>query len=207
MLVGLVAIHQAALDQIVDDVPIGVFEPHAAKGRHRIDEAAGLIHRDQHGQVVLAPGGQIIDAVSGRRMHNAGAVFGAHVIGGYNIGVVLLDRQEGVERLVAPTDQIAAPIAIDDLVFIRISQYLVLERVSQDQLLDAFAINSRSLDLHIVDIGAYRQSRVSRQCPGRGRPGEHVHARLAAQREAHVDAGIGDSLVTLRDLVRAQRRA
>ena len=121
MLVSLVTIHQAALNQIADDMPIRVFEIHTAEGRYRIDETAGFVHGDQHRQIMLAPGRQVINAVGGRRMHNAGTVSCAHVIRSHDVCVILLDWQKGVERLVAPAHQLAAPEALDDPVFFGIS--------------------------------------------------------------------------------------
>ena len=141
---------------------------------------------------------------------DARAVFGADEIARDDVGVLPLDRQEGIERVVAHAEQVFALEALDHLVFVRVDQRRLDQIRRQDQLLGAFAVLAvvdGSFDLHVIDVLADRQRDVRRERPGRRRPDEEVDAGLIAQREAHEHAGVLHVLVAERDFVAAQRRA
>ena len=99
---------------------------------------------------------QILDAISRRGMHDAGAIFGADIIARHDISVIFFDRQECVKRVIAPAQQILPFHAGDDFVIDIIVQHFVHQGFGHDQPLDA-AIGSAPLHLYIVDILANSQ--------------------------------------------------
>ena len=71
----------AGLLEGVDDRRVGVLEHvEAREGPRFLGEGAGLIHRAQHRQAVLAAGEEVVDAVARGGMHQARARFGGDVV-------------------------------------------------------------------------------------------------------------------------------
>jgi len=195
--------HQPALGQLTLDQRVGFLDADAAPGPNRVDEAALWVHGHQGRQVVLLARGQVVGAERGRDVHDAGAVLGADEIAGDGVAVVLIDRQERIQRLVVPSQQIAALDAAQQFgVRQVIAEHRLQPRLGQPQLVVVM------LHQDVVDLLTDRHRHVAGQCPRGGGPHQEIGAGLIPQRELDVDAGVlGAFLVTLGQLVAAQWRA
>ena len=203
MLVTALLEHQPAIGELSLDQRVGVLDEDAAPGRHRVDEPALRIHGHQGGQAVLLAHRQVVGAERGRDVHQARAILGADEVAGDDVAVILHHRQEGIERLVVPAQQLAAHRAAQHLDMLGVlPEDRGHQRLGQPQLVLAV------LDQHVVHILADGHRNVAGQRPRRGGPHQQVFAGLVTQREPDVDAGInGAFLVSLRQLMAAEGRA
>ena len=176
--------------------------------------------RDVVGEVTVRPDGHddrqpvgaadlhVVRAERRGLVHQAGAVLGGDVVREHDeVGgrATLLDRREldQLERaLVGPALHLRAghrPLDRPALAERRAEQ-----RLGHDQLLVAVGRE------HVGHVGPHRHGRVGHEGPRRRRPhqqrGSLLRPRTRGQREAHVDAGVGDRLVALGDLVVGEAR-
>ena len=88
----------AGLLQGRDDRPVGVLEHiEAGKGTGFGRQRAGFVDRAQHLEVVLAAGVEVVDAVAGRRVHQAGAALGGDVIAAEHHRAAALEQGVAVD--------------------------------------------------------------------------------------------------------------
>ena len=72
---------QVPLAEILEDERIGVAGLHAGELADPFDESSVVVHRRVDRQAVFASGHEVVDAVSGRRVHRAGPGVARHVVG------------------------------------------------------------------------------------------------------------------------------
>ena len=194
--VRLPAHEQAAPVEVGDDVLVRVLHEAAPVGRDGGVECAVGAHRVEHGQALDACRLHVVGAERRRQVHDAGAVVGAHEIGGDDAtaGVVEGEVVEGT-RVVA-ADEVAAREARDDL------DVVTRARRRHDQV----AAPARVAHAHVRDVGSDRGRDVGDERPGRGCPHEQVRV-VVDEWEAHVHGRVGDLAVAERHLVGRQRRA
>jgi len=151
---ALGAEHHAAVFEDADQRFVGFLEEHAGDRfdfGHEIAVKANAMH---HRQAMLLPEGQIVDTVSRRRVHDAGATFGADEVAGvYLEGGVRIDVEIVEQPLVAGADQLAALNGFDDRVFL-IAHDRLAQRLGQDQRLAVY------IAIAVVDVSTNRERQV-----------------------------------------------
>ena len=154
----------------------------------------------QHRQVVLLAEREIVDAVRGRRVYDAGAVLDTDEIRSQHPECVFRIHLEVIEQLlISHTDEFATLHGLRHCV-LDISEYGLSQCFGNDQRLSIrFAIA-------VIDVLAHSECEIRRQCPWRCRPDEKVGVVLTLQLEAHRDRRVVGFLVAERQLVRRQRR-
>ena len=160
-------VEQAAARQFRLDRRVRGLDEDAGPGRHLRLERAVEAHGHQHGQAMLLAHLHVVGAEGRRDVDDATAVFGAHEVAGHHVGVILLHRVEGVERLVVDARQVAALHAVEHGV--AGTQHALGQVGGQRQHVAAHVAHA-----HVVQVRAHGQRHVARQRPRRGRPGKEV---------------------------------
>ena len=142
---------------------------------------------------------EVVGAVKGRGVDDAGALFGGDEVGRDDVvGAAFRRHGVRVERLVIEAHEVAALHALDDFV---IAVQDVEPGLREDEALSALA------DLHVVDVVVDGEGDVSGEGPGRRGPGQDRGSGIVPEPEADVDARVGDVvLVAQGELVAGQRR-
>ena len=84
-----------------NQVGIGIFEKLSSNRRHLGLEATVQPHTMQHGHTVFLSKRQIVYAISGRNMHNPGAIFGTDKISGNHLKTVFrIGRFRGKRQII-----------------------------------------------------------------------------------------------------------
>ena len=93
---------EARLGEAADDLVGGFRGREPVKPAVRVVEAAGLVHRSEHGQVVDPAELEVLLARSRRDVHDAASLFEGHVVPGDDPVLDLGARPEVVERPAVP---------------------------------------------------------------------------------------------------------
>ena len=190
----------ARLAQRLDDQGIRLAHVHPGERAGAIVEGAVGAHRVVDREAVVGGQPEVVLAEGGARVHHAGAVLDRHEVAGqHGVAPLAVVGQVGKRRLVGQAQQRRAGHPIHDLRVL--TQHPLHQRLGQDQRLLA---EPRA---HVGDLGIDRDRGVGHQRPRHRRPGQQRHARLLAQREAHVHGRVDHVLVALRHLVARQRGA
>ena len=184
---------QAAFFQVPANRLVGILEPEATNQRDVVLKMAIATDRVDHVHTETASGLEVIGAEGWRGVHNAGAIFGGHVVSrrhhvGAGMADVVIER-----RGIAGAGQGLPGHALQHLeVF---TQHLGGQGFGDD-------VPSRfGLCLDVGDAGANGQQQVGDQGPGRGGPGEKRRAGFIDQREGGDDGGVSHFLVAKADLM------
>ncbi len=209
MAVAFAAIQQGTILQLPPDLRIGVLDPLAREVAHRVDERAVALDGHQCRQTVGPPNFHVVLAERRGDMDDACTVFDADERAAIDhVSVILAYGQVLEQRLVMLTEQVLAFHLLDDVIMFRVLERLADQRFSQDKPFGGTlrAVLRRTFDHHVVDVRADGDCHVAGQRPGRRRPDQERRVLLTIDREAYIDARIIDILVSIRDLVAAQRR-
>ena len=180
---GLRPIHQSALLQVFDDLGVGFLHKHAGKGLDFRLEPALQIDHVAHRDPFLQAEFEVIDAIGGGGMDDAGAVLDRDEIRIDHEECRLVRDQVPVEGLVALAQQ--AP-GIDLGLHLVVALQDGEARLRQDVPLVALP------HPHVRDVEADRQGNVPRERPGGGRPGQEVGLWFVFEFEFDVDRGVFD---------------
>ena len=133
-------------------------------------------------------------------MHDAGAVFGGHELGGTHAADITLRRQIVEQALIAHSRELGA---FDDLAdgVRRIAEHVGHQILRQDQRL-AGAVHEG-----VIQVRVHGQGQVRRQRPRGGRPHQEGRVRIVRQAKAHGNGRVIHLLVTERYLVGGERGA
>src|SRR5262249_10342321 len=160
----------------------GLLDELAGELLHLGHEATAQVDRMAHWNAFLLAQAQVVDAVSRRRVHNAGALFDGDEVGRDHEPGTLLGRQVRVEGLIVEVDKIRPLQALDYLV---LAVQDLQPGLGEDQEFVSLS------DLDVVDVLVDGEGYIAWQCPGCGGPGEDAGLWVTLQPEPDVDAGVG----------------
>ena len=185
---------EAGLAEPADDLVRGLGGRQPVQPAVRVVEAARLVDRRQHRQVVDLRQLEVLAAAARRDVDDARALVHRHVVPRDHPMLDRGARSQVIERAaVAPPDQLTALECLD-------------VRVVGEQLdRDPFSVLAPS----VVLVGMHRRGDIRRQRPGRGRPDDDVLTVAVEERKADEERRVGAILVDarLRELVLGERRA
>jgi hypothetical protein len=194
----------AVLPQPGDDVRVGVLDPAAGELAHAV--VVGAVEPDRVDDLdpLLLAEPVVVLAEGERGVHDARAVVGGHEVGRQHpvtLRPQVLGGDVGKQRRVAGADHVLAVEAVGDL-------RVLAQHGVQARLGEHVAVGGAD----VRELGRDGERGVGEQRPRRRRPGEDAvalaqRAGRLHHREGHVDGGVLDVLVALRDLVRGQRGA
>ncbi len=140
-------------------------------------------------------------------MNDACTIFGADKITRHHIGIVVINGQEGIERVIVLIEQVFALKALDNLILLVIMQGFFHQEAARIN----FSVPSPScrwaFDLHIVDVFTDSEGNITGKRPGSGRPHQEVNTGFVAQGKTDKDAGVFDIFITLSNFMAAEWRA
>ena len=211
MSIGVLAIEQALVGEVVDDVGIAVLDVATVEqvmgpGDEGAVYAHGVLSReaDLHSEVV------VLLAVHHCGMDHARPVSGGHEVGSDDrpgaLGVAPLNRV-GEQRAVGLADELRARELVDDLDLV--AQDVCEQVLGENHLLSDLGTATAlprarrwlsDADAAVGDIRADGEPHVARQGPRRGRPSEDGGI-IVDEFELDVDSRLRDLLVAQRDLV------
>ena len=185
-----------------DDALVRFFDERSREIGNGGLEAAALVHHVHDGQPVLFADAVVVLAEGGRDVHDARAVRQRDVPVADDVVRLLLIAalRVGKERLVFAVFVFAALLYGESLVA------PLFEQRGHERLRQNVARAVLRLDLGIVLLRVHAEGDVGGQRPGRRRPGEEVGVLHALSFEAHEHRRLLHVLVSLRDLVRGERR-
>ncbi len=196
MLVGLWAIEQPLLCQVLCHqlAHLGGFLSN--KPVIALDVDAEIIHRREHGQAKLFGEAEVLATAAGGDMYNASTLGRADLFPGYDSMLDSLHSGQLVERTaILPASQI---MPFERLNHVVIALVATLERLEhRKQVFSQIVELAVLLHLHIGKLRVDRGGYVRGQRPGRGGPDQQVLAGPVNQRQAHVQAEVLDLLVIL----------
>ena len=182
------------LGESTHDLVGGLGRRQAVQPAVGVVEAARLVDRGEHGEVVDAAELEVLLAGAGRDVDDPGALFERDLVPGDD---PMLDLAAGAEVVERP------PVAKPDELLSEGTTLESLVGVPGDR--DPLAVLAQP----VLRVGLDRRGDVRRQRPGRRRPDDEGLPRPLEEREADVERGIAPVLVDagLRELVLRQRRA
>ena len=202
---GLLGQQSTALAQKIDDGRIGLEDMHPFPRRSLDGELAAMIDRREDLEAILATHLEVVGAVTGRCVHEAGAGLDRHM---------LAEDEDSLARIEGMTvSQVLEHGALEDLPD-RIVVPAELTRGSRDQFACQDVVLAVVLDDGVIEIRSDCDGQVGRKRPGRGRP-DHGIERLLDRKAQTLDGIVGQTeadvhrrrgMVLVFDLSLGQRR-
>ena len=137
-----------------------------------------LVHRHDGADAGRVADDLVVLAVTGRHVHDPGAVLGGHEVRPEDPERVLLVGEEREQRRVAPADELGAEHGGD---LLGVAELLGVRRDARrrQDVPACRAVRFGLLQHRVLDVRADGEGEVRRQRPGGGRPGEDPRRRFA----------------------------
>ena len=174
MLHLLLRVDLVVLSKILDDIYVETVFHDESSCPRCLSVAASLIDRLEHRQIVLAAAVVVVFTECRGRMNDSGTIFSADIIhtSDYKGVLSVLDLAERLDLLIGPVLHVTSFDLIDHFVFLA-GEHLICESLSYPKEIP-FVFAGLHEAHHVIDVRAYCQRNVGRECPWSCGPCEEV---------------------------------